>query len=159
MCKKRLHHLRPITDTTHTAIAAPKWFADRSRHTNNASIQANWGVNLGWAVRNITYTPHHEIPASDNSADLHPNWLLEPTKLNWSADSWHGHTLREVEASWGAPAYRTTQDRWTTWRVGNEQGGWIIKFKTNSEGRIDTSTVHTWGTLPNQMPDELAPSA
>lgn len=75
-----------------------------------------------------------------------------------TADSWHGQTLSEVQGAWGAPSLATTDQGWTTWRLGNDDGGWIVKFHINaSEHTIDKQHVTTWGTLPSDLPHELAP--
>lgn len=79
-------------------------------------------------------------------------------KIEDSADSWNGQTLSEVEAAWGAPSLATTDNGWTTWRLGNDAGGWIVKFHTStSKHTIDKQHVKTWGTLPSDLPRELAP--
>ena len=75
-----------------------------------------------------------------------------------TANSWHGQTLSQVEAAWGAPSVATNDQSWTTWRLGNDAGGWIVKFHSDtSKHTIDKQEVSTWGTLPNDLPHELAP--
>ena len=79
-------------------------------------------------------------------------------EIDSTASSWQGHPLEEVEAAWGPPVFWPAPANWTTWRLGNDQGGWIVRFHTDDKGRINAHTVTTWGTLPNDLPHELAPS-
>jgi len=76
-----------------------------------------------------------------------------------TASSWQGHQLAQVQAAWGAPSTATDAGGWTSWKLGNPDGGWIVRFHTdNRSGRIDEHEVSTWGTLPSDLPHELAPN-
>lgn len=80
-------------------------------------------------------------------------------EINDSAASWQGHQLMQVEAAWGAPSTATTIERWTSWREGNGQGGWIVRFHTDEHGRIDKHDVTTWGALPPDIVPGIAPGS
>ncbi len=80
-------------------------------------------------------------------------------QIESAAESWQGQPLALLEGAWGAPSEATDPQGWTTWTLGNDQGGWIVGFHTKpANHRIDDHTVTTWGTLPNDLPRELAPS-
>lgn len=75
-----------------------------------------------------------------------------------TAQSWQGQRLSQVEGAWGAPSQETDPMNWTRWTMGNDQGGWVVGFHTNSTDQIiDDHIVTTWGTLPSDLPNELAP--
>jgi hypothetical protein len=79
-------------------------------------------------------------------------------QIEGTASSWQGHHLPQVEAAWGAPSYATDAAGWTSWRLGNPQGGWIVGFHTSGDDqKIDDHSVTTWGRLPSDLPHELAP--
>jgi|TARA_B100002003_G_scaffold250396_1_gene289690 hypothetical protein len=75
-----------------------------------------------------------------------------------TAQSWQGQRLSQVEGAWGAPSQATDPLNWTMWTMGNDQGGWVVGFHTHTADQIiDDHVVTTWGTLPNDLPSELAP--